>query len=71
LQFTTAQPGPVRITIFDLSGRRRVTVTDEVQSSAGIHEYHLAALARLRAGIYLYRIEAAQGRAEGRLVLLK
>ncbi len=56
IPFELAQPGPVRLEVFDLLGRRVATYVNSVQP-AGKHTVQVDA-SQLASGMYLYRIEA-------------
>jgi hypothetical protein len=75
LSFRTTREGFARVRLFDSSGRLVRTLLDERSLGAGSHEVTLDgrgdAGQPLASGIYLYRIEAAEGVAGGRVVLLK
>lgn len=75
LSFRTARDGFARATLFDARGRLVRTLLDERSLPAGYHEVALdgrsATGQALSTGIYLYRLETAEGSAAGRVVLLK
>ena len=74
LKFSTSRPGPLRVAIFDVSGRRMRTVADDFQAPAGLHVLPLGdrgdAGVRLDAGIYFYRIRSADGIEMGRFLIM-
>ncbi len=56
IRFTLAGPGPVRLDVLDVTGRRVLMIEDDVRS-AGAHDVVLDA-ARLSSGVYLVRLQA-------------
>ena len=74
MKFSTRRPGPLHVAIFDLSGRRVRTLMDDPQSPAGLHALPLDDRgengARLDSGIYFYRIRSADGREQGRFLIM-
>ena len=75
LTFSTHKDGPVRVRLFDASGRLVKTLLDEPNLSAGIHDVRIGARsdsgARLSSGIYFYHVEAAEGALTGRAVIVQ
>jgi hypothetical protein len=75
LTFVTGIPGPARVEVFDLSGRRVQRLMDEPSLPAGYHDVRISARREdggsLASGVYFYRIEAAEGRRTGRFTILK
>ncbi len=75
LSFSTAKSGPVRVRLYDPSGRLARTLMDESFASAGYHDVRLDGRGesgvRLASGVYFYLIETADGRGLGRLTILK
>ena len=75
IRFATSRRGPLRLTLLDLSGRRVRTLLDQSDASAGLHQVMFArgegSGAQLAAGVYFWRIEAGEGVASGRLVVLE
>jgi len=67
LDITLARPGNVRISMFDMAGRRLITLFDS-PLQAGTH--HLALGVDLPPGVYLARVEPAGESAVGRIVVL-
>lgn len=63
------EPATLRLSIYDLSGRRVVELQDEWRP-AGVHELILDA-SGLASGLYLFRFEAGTYCAAGRLVQLR
>jgi len=75
LSFRTTGAGFARARLFDSTGRLVRTLLDERSVAAGYHEVPLDGRNQtggpLSSGIYLYRIDTAEGTASGRVVLLK
>jgi hypothetical protein len=74
LSFTLTRPGPVRIDLFDLAGRRARTLLDERRAEAGTHRLALSSRSggpRLASGVYFYRIAAGEGARAGRVVIVE
>jgi hypothetical protein len=75
LTYFTASPGPVKITVFDLQGRRVRTLVDKSSVGAGYHDVRVdgrdGSGGKLASGVYFYRIEAAKEKTEGRFTILK
>jgi PKD repeat protein len=75
LTFSTHKDGPVRVRLYDASGRLVKTLLDESYLSAGIHDVRVGAHsesgARLSSGIYFYHVEAAEGSLTGRAVIVQ
>ena len=75
LSFHTTRDGFARAALYDASGRRVRTLLDERMLTAGVHDVRLDGRSgtgtALPSGIYLYRVETAEGTASGRVVLLK
>jgi PKD repeat protein len=75
LSFRTMETGFARARLFDSSGRLVRTLLDERALAAGYHEVVLDGRGNagnaLASGIYLFRVETAEGTASGRVVLLK
>jgi PKD repeat protein len=73
--FDTSKPGPVKALLFDLRGRLVRTLLVQPQAARGRHEIQIDGRddrgRRLASGIYLYRVEAAEGVATGRIVVLQ
>jgi parallel beta-helix repeat protein len=75
IRFVTSRPGPLRITLFDLTGRRVRSVLDQAEAPAGVHvstvdgnDDHGRALG---SGLYFYRIRALEGVSGGRIVIAR
>jgi IgA peptidase M64/PKD domain-containing protein/putative Ig domain-containing protein/Big-like domain-containing protein/flagellar hook capping protein FlgD len=75
LTFTTTQPGPVRVRLFDSRGRLVRSLLQSTQLGAGYHDIAIDgsddAGRRLPSGVYFYRIESLQGVAAGRVGILR
>jgi PKD repeat protein len=75
LSFTTREPGPAHVAIFDLQGRLVRTLLDKDSAPAGYHEVRIegrdGAGARLASGVYFYRIETRDDVTTGRFAVLK
>jgi hypothetical protein len=73
LDFTTTRSGFARVTLYDAQGRVVRTLLDEAMLPAGRHPLRIDAHGggrRLAAGMYFYRIHAAEGLLGGRFVFL-
>jgi len=75
LSFRTSREGFARARLFDSTGRLVRTLMEERSLAAGYHEVPLDGRNQtggaLSSGIYLYRVETAEGTVSGRVVLLK
>ena len=74
LTFVTGRAGSARVLLFDARGRLVRTLLDASHVSAGAHDVRIASRgdgAPLAAGIYFYRVIAAEGTTEGRAIVLK
>jgi hypothetical protein len=75
LGFALPVAGPVRIEIFDVQGRRVRVLLDLANMSVGSHQVELDgkddAGARLRAGVYLYRLRASDRALTGRFLIAR
>lgn len=76
LLFWTSKPGPLRVTLHDVTGRLVRTLMDEPNAPAANHRVPIRLgwffdSKRLSSGVYFYRIEGADGVAKGRLVVLR
>ena len=74
LRFLTSRTGALRVEILDLAGRRVRQVMDEREAAAGVYELAIGRSgeggARLGAGVYFWRVVAAEGTRNGRFVVL-
>lgn len=71
IRFTTRQPGPARIRIFDVSGRLFATVLNTPELRSGEHRVEVREATLPRSGVFFYRIETSGGAATGRLVRVR
>jgi len=75
LTFVTGSSGPVRVRLFDLSGRMVRTLLDQTNVAAGYHDVRIDGRdgtgARLASGTYFYRIDSTEGRTIGKVSVLK
>lgn len=75
LRFATSRPGPARVTLYDVHGRRVRILMDTPGLPAGAHEVPIEMLgergAPLGSGVYFFRVEAQDGSAAGRVAVLK
>jgi len=69
IQYALPQDSPVRLTIFDVSGRRIATLVDGFQEAG--HKTVLWDARDQGSGIYLYRIEAGDFSETRKMTLLK
>ena len=75
LRFTTHASGPLQVMLFDIAGRRVRTLVDTPDAPGGMHEFaidnHGDDGARLRAGVYFYRIHSVAGTTSGHFLLMR
>jgi hypothetical protein len=75
LHFALSRPGPLRVEIFDVSGRRVKTLAREADAAATEYRFPLDGRTdegrRLGVGLYLYRVQAPEGTATGRFVIVR
>jgi PKD repeat protein len=72
LTFRTSRAGPVRVSVYDVSGRLVRVLLDEAMVPTGYYDLPLAGGARaLPSGIYFYRVEALEGTTSCRVLVLK
>lgn len=75
VSFETAKSGPIKVLLFDLHGRLVRTLLDQPHATGGRHEIPIDGRdsrgRRLASGIYLYRVQATEGVATGRVILLE
>ena len=73
LHFTTTRTGRARLAVFDVRGSLVRVLMDTPSLAAGPHEVPFDGLGRagqpLPAGIYFYKIVAAEGSSRGRIIL--
>ena len=71
----STRPGPVRIELYDLSGRRVRNVLDAPTMAPGLHSVTLDGRGdqgeRLGVGVYFYRVQAIERSATGRFVVVR
>lgn len=74
IEFRVAEPGPVTIEVFDITGRRVATLLDR-QMAPGTYKVswdgRSASGQRLASGVYLYRMKARDFTATRRMTLVK
>jgi PKD domain-containing protein/VCBS repeat protein/Big-like domain-containing protein len=67
--------GRLRAAIFDAGGRLVRVLTDQPEADPGFHELRFDGRAQggavLASGIYFYRVDSAEGIAEGRIVMVR
>jgi len=75
ITFATKKPGPIRVRLYDLSGRLVRTLTEETSAAAGYHDVRVDGRGengeRLASGVYFFRIESPDGNSAGRLSIMK
>ena len=75
LTFMTTREGPLRVQVFDLTGRTVRTLIDQAQAPAGEHDLGFdvgsGRETTLAPGLYFYRIQTSEGAAQGRFVVLR
>jgi hypothetical protein len=73
LRFTLAKDGPVRVDIFDLTGRLVGTPMDDPHAKAGPYEIALGTSSwgapPLASGLYFFRIQSPEGMSRGRFMV--
>ena len=74
ISFVTTRPGPLHVVLYDMAGRQvRILLHDE-SAPAGLYELPVEQRATdrpLSAGVYFFRIRAAEGVSSGRLVFIQ
>jgi hypothetical protein len=74
IEFRVAEPGPVTIEVFDITGRRVATLVDR-RMTPGTYEVtwdgRTASGQRLASGVYLYRMKARDFTATRRMTIVK
>lgn len=70
ISFTLPKPEPVRLAIYDLSGRLVETLLN-TPLSAGVHQVEFDARDSYSSGIYLYKLETTNAMFTRKMVLLK
>jgi hypothetical protein len=75
ISFATSRPGPLRVALFDLSGRRVRTVLDQARAAAGLHMATVDGRddrgRTLPSGLYFFQIRALEGTSSGRIVIAR
>jgi hypothetical protein len=75
LGFATSVPGRLSVEVLDLAGRRVRSLADDSEAPAGMHRFEFDGRGndgqRLGAGVYFYRIIAAEGVRTSRFVILR
>lgn len=69
IRYSLARPGPVRLTVHDLHGRRVSALVDVALQGAGSHEVS-ASVGNWPPGVYLYRLEADGQSSTRKLVVV-
>jgi hypothetical protein len=69
IEFILPEPREIKLTIYDLLGRRVHTVLDEYRQ-AGVHTVTVDA-SHLSSGVYFYRLQAGEMVETKRMILLK
>lgn len=70
IRFALSEAAPVTLAVYDLHGRRMVTVLDRARMDAGRHEVPLQT-GWWKPGVYLYRIEAGTRSATRKMVVVE
>lgn len=75
LRFTLSRPGPLKVEIFEVTGRVIRTLVDEPQVLPGQFEYALDDLTdrgrRMAPGMYFFLVQSAEQTARGRFLVLR
>ncbi|HLQ67619.1 MAG TPA: T9SS type A sorting domain-containing protein, partial [Candidatus Limnocylindrales bacterium] len=75
IAFYTPKPGPLRVTLYDVTGRLVRTLVDAQNAASGDHELRIDGTGLggrpLSSGVYFYRVETSAGIATGRFAVLK
>lgn len=75
LTFHTARPGPLRVDMFDVTGRWMRTLMDEPQAGPGVHQTPVDGKdlegKPIASGVYYYSIQALGQSAKGRFTILR
>ena len=76
LTFSTVKAGRIRVTLFDIQGRRVRTLLDVAAAAPGTKQVRIGGLdvpddEGQPSGVYFYRIETADGVATGRFAIVK
>ena len=75
LSFALTKPGRLRVSLYDLSGRRVRRLVDEAFAAPGLHQVHVDPRdeqgARLSSGVYFFRIDRPEGASTGRFLIMR
>ncbi len=75
LVYKLEAPGPVRIRLYDVSGRLVRNIHESAFESAGYHQLDIEARdgsgEQLSSGVYFYAVDVKGGQAKGSMVILK
>jgi|GEM_PF-472390 len=75
LSFTTTKPGPVRVDVYDLSGRLVRTLMERPLLEAGRHDLIIdgktSTGGSMASGVYYYRVRSADGTSLGRFAIVR
>lgn len=72
ISFTMANPGDVRLTVYDLMGRKVATLVDRTMPVGTFNvTWNATATSGLASGVYFYRLETPVGQQIRSMVLLK
>jgi len=63
--------GPLRVQLFDSSGRLVRTLADQPSAGEGFLDIPIEGGSRLPSGVYFYKVRAATGSTAGRIVVLR
>jgi hypothetical protein len=69
LSFTLPEAARVNLTVYDISGRQVAEITDGWRD-AGVHNVTFDG-SNFASGVYLYRLEAGEHNASGKMILMK
>jgi len=73
LRLATTRPGPLRVRLYDVTGRVHRVLLDEANAAPGERALSLSTRGRgrIEPGVYFYRVEAAEGALTGRCVMIE
>ncbi len=75
LTIALGRPGPLRVALFDVSGRRVRVLVDRSHVPGGYHTFRFDgrtdAGGTLASGVYFYQVESIEGIARGRISVLR
>jgi hypothetical protein len=69
IRFTLPKAQEVTLEVFDLAGRQMASLIDHRNMAAGPHQARFD-VARLKSGVYLYRLETGSFRATKKLLVV-